>query len=920
MRVIDIRRGEITKTLLMALDVLVIIAGYTMVKTVREAVFLARFDVEWLAALMIGLAVVAGTFTAIATRLGHALPRNKLILITHIGVAVSLLVIWGMLRAHVAGSAWVLYVWSSFFGLFVIANFWLLANDLYDVRAAKRLFAVLGTGAILGGVVGGEASRALAPRLGAIDLLPVVAGAFLVAAALAQAAWRAGGGAPARRAARPEPPRFGEGFRLIRERRYLRLIAAMLLLATLATTLIDMEVKSVAKSYFASDRDRMAAFFGRLTSLFSLVSLGVQLLITSRFLRRFGVGRALLVLPSVLILGTSALGFAGLLGIPVLVAAAMAKVGDGGLRFSLDKAAMELLYLPVPTTVKSKAKPVIDTVVDRAGTAATGLTWLLLAAIAGALGLDTVQMAALATLGVLGLWLAVIVHARREYVQAFRTALPGPPADPHNLGLDLTDRDQLAALREALRSPDERTVHLALEALATAARPPAWDEIRALVDHPSADVRALAFDVLGASGDRRMVLHARLRAADDSAAVRGAAVRYLTHALDHAADELVNHPDVRVRVATLAHLAERGPRSAARASGHLAELLAGPLADDRALRMEIALTLGALPAEEARRYLPRLILDPDPEVARAAGGSAGRIGDTAHVRRLLERLAARRSRAAARAALEGYGPVIAGALAAALDDPSLPRAARQHVPAILAAVGTQSAADALVASLPCRDLRVRARVVRSLWGLRRSATVRFDAAAVERLVTDEARTYATHLDALRAQGAAADTSGVALLRRSLAERLSEDLERLFRLLGLRYPQRDVLAAYYGIRSDEAAVRSSAIELLDNLLPNPLKREIISRLDVGALGEPGRAEPEPAERVAALRALAGDGDPWLRACAVYVIGETGVRELAPLVTTAAADADPRVREAAELAAAFLAGGAAARVEDAHADDH
>src|SRR5262249_22715691 len=160
---------------------------------------------------------------------------------------------------------------SSFFGVFVITNFWLLANELYDARAARRAFAVVGAGAILGGVVGGETARAVARAFGTLQLLPVIAGGFLLARLLAYGATRA---CPRPAPMRPEPrPRLGAGFRLVKRRRYLRLIALLLLLSTIATTLLDLQVKNIVKDHFASDQDAMTGFFGRLASLFSLVSL-----------------------------------------------------------------------------------------------------------------------------------------------------------------------------------------------------------------------------------------------------------------------------------------------------------------------------------------------------------------------------------------------------------------------------------------------------------------------------------------------------------------------------------------------------------------------------------------------------------------------------------------------------------------------
>ena len=66
-----------------------------------------------------------------------------------------------------------------------------------------------------------------------------------------------------------------------------------------------------------------------------------------------------------------------------LVAAAALKASDQVLRYSIDKATVELLYLPVPAAHTFRVKSFIDTVVYRLGDAAGGLVVLLFAAVLG---------------------------------------------------------------------------------------------------------------------------------------------------------------------------------------------------------------------------------------------------------------------------------------------------------------------------------------------------------------------------------------------------------------------------------------------------------------------------------------------------------------------------------------------------------
>ena len=94
------------------------------------------------------------------------------------------------------------------------------------------------------------------------------------------------------------------------------------------------------------------------------MSLVLQLLLTGRVLRTVGVGPALFIVPTAMLMGS-----VGVLMLGTLVAAAALKASDQVLRYSIDKATVELLYLPVPAAHTFRVKSFIDTVVYRFGDA-----------------------------------------------------------------------------------------------------------------------------------------------------------------------------------------------------------------------------------------------------------------------------------------------------------------------------------------------------------------------------------------------------------------------------------------------------------------------------------------------------------------------------------------------------------------------
>ena len=86
-----------------------------------------------------------------------------------------------------------------------------------------------------------------------------------------------------------------------------------------------------------------------------------------------GLGFALLILP--VSLGTTALI---ILLNGALWAPAVARVLDTSLRYTIDKTTREVLFLPLPTDLKYRAKPFVDVTVDRFAKALGALLLLVL--------------------------------------------------------------------------------------------------------------------------------------------------------------------------------------------------------------------------------------------------------------------------------------------------------------------------------------------------------------------------------------------------------------------------------------------------------------------------------------------------------------------------------------------------------------
>src|SRR5262249_10088998 len=184
---------------------------------------------------------------------------------------------------------------------------------------------------------------------------------------------------------------------------------------------------------------------------------------------------------------------------------------------------------------------------------------------------------------------------------------------------------------------------------------------------------------------------------------------------------------------------------------------------------------------------------------------------------------------------------------------------------------------------------------------------KLDTESLDRVLTtqivEHCRTYQT-LEVLKA----VHSTPVAVLR-PLREGIQHQRERLFAILGLRYPP-ELVSAYFSLRSDDASVHDNALEYLDNVLDPELRKKLVPLLDART-GDSERAHS--AERITgrgspslndAVTFLLASGDPWLKGCGAGAAAAYGIHSFEPSLDCCPGDADAAVKEAAQQAKSVL----------------
>jgi AAA family ATP:ADP antiporter len=895
-RAFEIREGEFLRSFLMFFYLLLTIASYITTSSARDSLFLKRLGPDQLPYVYILIAAVVGVISPIYLKVAGRVTLNQLIRYTSLGSILSLFLFWLVLRSCGPWMYYVLYIWVSLFGAITTSQFWLMANHAFNPREAKRLFAFIGTGGVLGGIFGGSFTNFGAKWFGTDSLLLWSAGFVGISALLAERVWRdvtlrlEGKRVEERRlGSLDRTAATGRLVKLILNSTHLTLLTAILSLTVIIDSFTDYQLKYLSNNSFGA-RDQLTSFFGTLFVCRGVFSLLFQAFLTGRILKNFGVGISILFLPTSLLLGSLILAFD-----PRLWAVILLKVSDGSFRFSIHRSGIELLYLPIPLRIKDRVKGFIDIFIDRFGLGVGGLLLLLFTSV---LTLSIPQLS-LVVCGLVFVWIVLSIIIKREYLNTFRLALEKKTIQPEDVRIRISDNATIATLTKALGSSDERQVLYALRLLVDSDSVAWLSQVPRLLSHPSARVRAQAIKSLANQRDRSMEAVIVDCLTDPDLEVRGEVIHYLCSEQDGQSSEKIEtflrHDDYSI-VGAAIHciLKYQMPGKGFIDQAFIEKAMAQDGKQREAARIAAASALGLVSSRSPlQAYLRLLLQDSSVEVARSAVQTAGRIANPEALPLLINKLADPLVRSDVREALLEYGNSIVQLLSDRMSDAREPMAIRVNIPKVLCLLGTQETVDALVRNIHQPDQFLAYRVIKALNKMRVAyPTLSFKYEVFDRLTVEELKDYQEFGAILQKleSSKTLDSGALPLLRKTLQERMDHKLEKVFRLLGLRYPPQDIYFAYNGIRSQKSILRASAIEFLDNLLLPDLKRVLFPILEGTAIksfiGEDSRTSGvQPKSNNSYLKSLILGHDAWLKTIALYVAGSLQLADLAPLVREA-----------------------------------
>ncbi|MFZ9888204.1 MAG: cyclic nucleotide-binding domain-containing protein [Myxococcota bacterium] len=798
------------------------VAAVTVAKSASNAVFLARAEPRSLPLLYVVVAVAVALTMWACTRL---LRRFNARLVTDVavtaGTVLQILILTGcLLGIRFAPAA--LYVVSEVWATTISVLFWSRIGEGFSPRDQRRVVGVLGGGGMAGAVVGGLAMRAVVQDLGA--LWPALLTASLPLAGLpllSRLRTRRTG-----RASSSEDLRHSGGRYLLQAKYPLGVALLVIMLAAVGAA-TDFAFRLASAE--AMGEVEMAGLFGLLNAAVGLLVVIVQLGLTSRLLGRFGVFAFLAIVPA----GLCVLAIGPFVGAPLFPVMLSMKALEMAGAFSLYQAAVSLLYNPMPSSVRSQVRAIIDGAIKKSGAAIAGLS------LAGLAYADRDWIGPWLPAGLALSVLALLPRLRAQYLRALEDKL-GRRRQGRIGGstIDASDRETRRLLLEALEREDPVVVLAALDALGLNARLSSR-RLLALLRHDDERVRQAGLERVPRdeqATDELVTTLCDMVRNRGAQRPRGEAVRALARARPEALlallEPLLDEDEPAVVCAAI-EVGWGGPAHGLvkQRLDDLCETLPG---HSPAWRREVARLIGSTDEQMYDGTLLGLMDDPDPSVWGRAAEAAGRERHEAHLPRLLAALGRREERAAAREALVRYGDLAVPMLSDALDDRGLPLTQRIHVPRVLSAIGTKAAAHALLFSNPRDDAYLQRRIADRLVEL----CTKHREVRVDRARCDEA--VHRRLSAARAHGLAlADLTalqgqGAGLLLRVVAERREMALRIALQLIGLHRGMDRAMTALRALGNASRqgdALRQDALELLDvHLTGDPLRASLLEVLE------------------------------------------------------------------------------------------
>lgn len=796
---VDLKPEETSSSILLFLYFFFITSSAGIIKPVKLSLFLDQLTFENLPFAYILTAVFMGFFVSINTRLLHAMKRHLYIVLSLVFFMANLFVFWILFTKGWQWVSMVYWLWSEIFMVTTVTQFWILVNDIYHPRQAKRLVGFLVSGGLLGGIFGSLLSYLLV-KTGTVEtenlllICPLMLGLCLVVVLFVRGYQIKDFEEETRKAGGIKKEKVGyiESLRLLKKNRHLIFLSGIMISAIIVTTLIDFQFNSVVGNHFPG-KDEKTAFFGLFFAVLMVFSFFLHNFSTNRILRKFGIRIALLITP-LFLLAASAAVF--LLMSVLFWWAIVLKGADKSLAHSLNQSVRELLYIPIPPEIKYKAKVFIDMFVNKFAKGLGALLILLAFIVFNLWGKESqgiVRHMSIIVVLFSVIWIILNISITKEYVNIVKRSLKIKWQDADRLIGEKIDVDMTKLVFDTLESKNRSSVLYAMNIFDLVKKEKMSPELKKIVSQKSDEIQASSMDSLfDLDGE------------------------ILIPEMDDTLDE--ENLDVQIReIMSLDAYQEL-------MKDRIDNIVSEQGQDAEVSRMEAAKVMGMMePSLSLIQSLSKLLRDESPEVISYAVESAGKLKRRELIPFIVQHLSNPYVQRIAQKALVDYGDKIIGTLKDYLGDTREDIKIRKAIPDIIAEVDSQRAANILSLEMKKGNTDVEPEVIAAVYKMKsKNPRILFDEEVVLPKIME--KILGSHEILIKIDELVREKKKEPFSK-NLENDLARSIRRIFELLSLIYPHEDMIKAYQNICSGTRKALDYSLELLDNTV----KREIMELL-------------------------------------------------------------------------------------------
>ena len=574
----------------------------------------------------------------------------------------------------------------------------------------------------------------------------------------------------------------------VRKNTYLLLIASVIAVTAIVSTLIDWQFNKVM-TLNEDIKSNMTAFFGLFYGLLYVIPFLFQLLATSNLIKRFKLRFTLLLYPAILLICS-----AGIAVWPVLWFGIIIKGSDKSLSFSINQSSRELLYIPVSPEKKFRAKIFIDMFLVRFAESFAALILFLLLIINTQ---NQIRLVSAVSALLISIWMILNLKVYQEYINTVKESIKPKWARADKDVADKVDVDYTKLIFDTIESKNRSSALYAMHMYDLLKQDKLTPEIKALISQQEDALKAASIsDMFNAEGALWFP--------------------------DEEDDEEQNTLETNIQeILSLDAYQELMKR-------HTDQVLA----DSRQVdieKMEVAKAIGMVdPDSPLVEKLEALIQDDSPEVARYAIESAAKLKKPEHLKALIRKLSNPLIREDAITALIKYGSTAMGAVNAYLGDHHRDIELRRALVDALSRMGTQEATNVLMKDLDRKSSDLDSEIIDALDRIRSERPgIQIPPKIAKRETLSLAKKYCqTFLEIQDLTLKKKDSE----LRTELQKKLNVYFMDIFKLLGLYYPHDDVTKAYQNIERGTKDSMAYAVELLDNTLKKDLRDVLIPLIE------------------------------------------------------------------------------------------